>query len=696
VTALVEHGTPWGAPIANVSAMDDSSPDRDSSEWRHLPSLDGLRAVAVTAVLLFHAGYLSGGFLGVDLFFVLSGFLITSLLIRDASTRSESGGRIHLTSFWGRRFRRLLPAVLTMIVLVALWAWLFGSGADLASVKSDGPASVLYFANWHFIASSAGYWQSFAQPSMFGHLWSLAIEEQFYLLWPVVLVAIWAWSKRPARTLTVVCVVGITASAVSMLLLYHGGEPTRVYMGTDTRAASLLVGALAATPLARRFAGRAAAGLGSAVDVIVAALLVALLAAWVSLDGATSQVLYRGGLLAHSMLCAIVVALIVAADRGVLVRGLSWRPLVWIGTLSYGIYLWHWPIFVALSPERVDLDGPPLAVVRIGLSVVAAWLSYRIIENPIRRRATWATGWTGISALVVAVSAALILVVVVPKPPVIIAGFDASALSPRPAAVPQRPATSPQRAENASVAPSSAAVPTPSAPLTSAAPVVLPPVSTVLWAGDSVAYDIAPAMKASLQAGGWTVDDLAAYPGFMLMAPQRKNNLVEWINKRVAISHPQLVILQTSNWDEADDPAAYADTLRGLAAQLGARGARLLVIPAPPTGDAPFSAAVAKKFDIAAELAALEPTGNLSVIDSRAVWGPPGVLDIDGDGTPERKRDLMHVCPSGAAKFTAWMTDELARRFGGLTPADPAQWASQLWVVDKRYDQPVGACAPVG
>ncbi len=216
-------------------------------QWQHVPALDGLRALAVVAVLLFHGGYLQGGFLGVDLFFALSGFLITSLLIRDAG--SEQG--VRLGTFWGRRFRRLLPAVLTMIVIAALWAWLFGSLADLAGVEGDGPWAVFYVANWHFIAQSGGYWESFTEPSMFDHLWSLAIEEQFYLVWPIAVLAIWRWSRRPVRTLAVICAVAIGLSFLAMVLLYDGVEPTRVYMGTDTRAASLLVGALAATEPAR-------------------------------------------------------------------------------------------------------------------------------------------------------------------------------------------------------------------------------------------------------------------------------------------------------------------------------------------------------------------------------------------------------------------------------------------------------------
>ena len=354
--------------------------ERRPTSWRHVGGLDGLRALAVVAVLLFHGGYLQGGFLGVDLFFALSGFLITSLLVRDAD-----GAGIHLTAFWGRRFRRLLPALLALIAVVAAWVAAFGSPAELDSVRRDGPWALGYLANWHAIAESGGYWQSFQQPSMFDHLWSLAIEEQFYLVWPIVLAVVWRWAPRPSRALVTTCIAGIVASLVTMVVLAGPGDPTRVYMGTDTRAASLLAGALAATGPCRRLVARLLARVDATVLVVGGGALV--LWSWVAVDGASSALLYRGGLAVHSGLCALVVAVVATTPGATGARVLGCRPLAWIGVMSYGLYLWHWPVYVVLSPERTGLAGPPLLVLRLAVAVVFAVASYQLVEDPVRRRA---------------------------------------------------------------------------------------------------------------------------------------------------------------------------------------------------------------------------------------------------------------------------------------------------------------------
>ncbi len=279
--------------------------------WRHLPALDGLRAAAVVAVLLFHAGHLQGGFLGVDLFFALSGFLITSLLLRDA----DRGG-VRLLAFWGRRFRRLLPAVFVLIAVVALGAWMFGSPADLDGVRRTGGWSLAYMANWHFISEANGYWASFDQPSMFDHLWSLAIEEQFYVVWPIVVLAVWKLSRRRYRQRNLL--VGLARRC--RRVVHRDARPVRPRYGPDAglhghrhacrfdpRRRGDGDGARPAT----RDGGSSPLWVAAA-DLVIALLTIGIGVSWLVFDGASSAALYRGGLLVHSVVAALVVSALVS------------------------------------------------------------------------------------------------------------------------------------------------------------------------------------------------------------------------------------------------------------------------------------------------------------------------------------------------------------------------------------------------
>jgi peptidoglycan/LPS O-acetylase OafA/YrhL len=343
-----------------------------------LPALDGLRALAVLGVVAFHDGRLVGGYLGVDLFFVLSGFLITrNLLVEHAST-----GRIDLRAFWVRRARRLFPALLAVVVAVALVACVLASPAERARVRADGLATLGYVANWHAIAAGQSYWDLFSAPSPFAHAWSLAIEEQFYLVWPLV-----AWlalrAARPRRSLGLVALALGLGSAAALARTFEHLGSDRAYLGTDTRAAALLAGAALACALhGRRPLGRRAVAL---LDVLGVAALVALAFAWVRLEGHDPFV-YRGGLWLTEV--AVLVLLVCASEptESRVARVLAARPLVAIGVVSYGIYLVHWPIFVALAPGRFGLVGAKLTLVRLALTTIAAFLSYRHLEEPIRRR----------------------------------------------------------------------------------------------------------------------------------------------------------------------------------------------------------------------------------------------------------------------------------------------------------------------
>jgi peptidoglycan/LPS O-acetylase OafA/YrhL len=347
---------------------------------RHQPALDGLRGAAVAGVLLFHGGHLTGGFLGVDAFFVLSGFLITSLLLVE----SGATGRIALGAFWGRRARRLLPALALVLLAVALYAWLLARPDELATIRGDALATIGYFANWRAIASSRDYWALFRAPSPLDHTWSLAIEEQFYLGWPLV-IAFVTRRCRPgtgARRVLVLSVVLALASLAFMLTIFTPANPSRVYFGTDTRAASILVGAALAALLALRGPVR---NRNARVVLEGAALAsVGLLAfAWVHASG-SSDVLYRGGLFVCAVATATVIAASVDPRRGPVARMLSFRPLCLLGLISYEVYLWHWPIYVVLDPVRMHIDGWPLLAVRVAVTLAVAIASYRFVEQPIR------------------------------------------------------------------------------------------------------------------------------------------------------------------------------------------------------------------------------------------------------------------------------------------------------------------------
>ena len=355
----------------------------------YVAALDGVRAVAVAGVVLYHAGarWLPGGFLGVDLFFVLSGFLITSLLLAER----EATGRIDLKRFWGRRARRLLPAAFLVISLSVLVVAVFTPG-DLPATRGDAIASFLYVNNWHQILAEQSYFQAFARPSLLRHLWSLAVEEQFYLLWPLALgVCVAALGRRGTAIVTVA--LALSSTVLMAVLFTPGRDPSRVYYGTDTHATGLLVGALLALawPLTREaFRRTRVTGLEIGGTAALVALVVAM-ATWNDYEPGV----YQGGLAAVAVVTAVLIG---AVTRGATRLGavLGAQPLRWIGERSYGIYLWHWPV-MALTRPGIDLTWPPtlVASLQIGVTLLLAAASYRWVEMPVRNRTGFAKvrGW---------------------------------------------------------------------------------------------------------------------------------------------------------------------------------------------------------------------------------------------------------------------------------------------------------------
>ncbi len=347
------------------------------------PGLDGLRAVAVGAVLLYHGGvaWMRGGFLGVDIFFVLSGYLITTLLLVEWGRT----GRIRLLAFWARRARRLLPALALLLVGVVLFGLLVAAPETLDRLRDDALSAIGYVANWRFIASGQGYFDQFAEPSPLRHTWSLAIEEQFYLLWPFILLALLHWRPRLTTLARVFAAGAIVSAALMAVLVNPGGDPSRVYYGTDTRAQALLVGAALAAVTLRLRTRRDGPGPGApwvragvAGGVVLGLLLV--------LVRDTSSWMYRGGYLLAAVATAAVIGAAIQPKRNAIRSALGPAPLRWVGAISYGLYLWHWPVYLTLTNERTGLDGTGLLVVRIAVSFAAATVSYYLVELPVRHR----------------------------------------------------------------------------------------------------------------------------------------------------------------------------------------------------------------------------------------------------------------------------------------------------------------------
>lgn len=348
-----------------------------------LKGLDGLRGFAVTSVVLFHMGtpFAGGGFLGVDVFFVLSGFLITSLLLAEV----ESAGTIDVRGFYRRRARRLLPALLLLITALVVVVGLFVTDAA-HSLRRDVVPTLGFGLNWWYIAQSHSYFADIARPPLLQHAWSLAIEEQFYLAWPLALLAVARCNSRVPirRAVLAVSLPLAAASAMWMAVIAaRSPDPTRAYFGTDTHAMGLLVGcALAAWWSPARHEG--VMRVGRALQIGGGAAAVAITTAVVVWDD-SSAAPYRGGFLVISLLTAVVIAA-ATQTQGPLTRLLEHRALRWLGDRSYGIYLWHWPIVTLLRPG-VDVPWPtPLAqITRLLLILAIAHASYSYIEMPVRR-----------------------------------------------------------------------------------------------------------------------------------------------------------------------------------------------------------------------------------------------------------------------------------------------------------------------
>ena len=353
-----------------------------SRRLSYQPALDGLRAVALLGVLAYHAGIdaMRGGFLGVSSFFTLSGFLITSLLLVE---HIESG-RVELGSFWVRRLGRLFPAALVAITVTVLVAAVLADNSQLDRLRADALASLFHFSNWRFIAESDSYGALFESPSVFRHFWSLAVEEQYYLVFPLAIVgALQVFGGPTRRFVVAVGFVSLIAMVWPAFLLAGGASSDRLYFGTDTRLGELIVGSLLALWWVRRGQEVPDAPRRQTAVGLVAVVVLGWMWATAHPD---DDFLYRGGLGLHAIL-TLTVIMAAIAPRGLIRRVLSAEPLRRLGVISYGAYIIHWPVLLWLQ-QHTSLGPEARFVVGLVVTMGLASVSHRFVERPIRQLPT--------------------------------------------------------------------------------------------------------------------------------------------------------------------------------------------------------------------------------------------------------------------------------------------------------------------
>jgi peptidoglycan/LPS O-acetylase OafA/YrhL len=679
----------------------------------HLPALNGLRAVAVLGVVAYHLqlGWASGGYLGVDLFFVLSGFLISSLLIEEWTVT----GRLSLASFWARRAKRLLPALFLVVAVLALYLALNGEfgGAgsnglvDLGSLRGDAIATLLYVGNWHAIYAHQSYFAQFSTPSPLQHTWSLAIEEQFYLIWPPVLLLILRQARRSWRQvgLGVTMALGLASSVLMAVLFHPHGDPTRVYYGTDTRLFDLMAGAA----VAFMAASRPQPGPKSTRTLHVAGPLAAAVLAvfWVTSGtpaGLPKDFMFEGGFLVCAALAALVVADARLISPGRFARVLSVKPLHFLGTISYGIYLWHWPIIVYVTGTRTGLSQWPLDILRVVLTLVVSTASYYLVERPIRqahlrnRILVWAAPAIGIAVAVVMVVATIPAV-----------ADPAKVVGTTKLAAPTAGQTVAGSGGYAGQQPIHLTTPvSPSAPL------------RVMLLGDSVMHDASYGVTAALQSTGDATVATRTIDGFGLTtATNWPTSLPNLIHQTGA----QLVVASWS-WDQdgpttpnaLHQPTQYTALLRRAVALMltpgnGVEG--VIFTQFPPSGIIPGSnpneqsaynraraAGVAAWNTIAKKMTTYFPgqvmylpLADSILLDGRfSAWLPPvGQPHAPAaDWIRVRKLDNVHLCPEGSARYADALLTDMTTLFG-LAPAT-SNWSQGAWVSDPNFNNPPGAC----
>ncbi|WP_422744994.1 acyltransferase family protein [Mycobacterium sp. WMMD1722] len=660
-----------------------STAPRRGSARRDIPALDGVRAMAVLLVLADHGGVpgVSGGFLGVDVFFVLSGFLITSLLLDELGRT----GRIDLRGFWIRRARRLLPALLTVVLAVVALRELFPPEA-VTALRDDAVAAFFWAANWTFVAQQTDYFSQGSPPSPLQHTWSLGVEEQYYLVWPLLIVAVVGVLayRRAAPSLRAVrfsvfglAVAGAAASATAAILLTSGpgaaAMANRVYFGTDTRVQALLIGAAAAALLVRdwstvtmdtpirprwgRWLARALSLLGLAGVAALAHLA----------TGSPDE--YRTGLLTAAAAASVLVVTTVALDQGgPVARLLACPPLVWLGTISYGVYLWHWPIFLLLNNERTGWSGWTLLTVRCAVTLAAAIASYWVLERPIRR-------WRPVSvpmlplAVASAATAAVVTLTVVP--------VGGTALEDT------------GRADSFDIASAAAVMPEIPVQVGGTAKTA-PGTRSVAVFGDSIAWTLMRYLPPTpgLHFANYTTIGCGIARGgpyraageTLTQKPECDTWPTRWA-QRIGYDRPDVVLLMIGRWELVDRQSggkwahvgddSYDTYLRGELNRaldvLGSTGARIVVTTAPYNRRAEradgslYPEDEPERTDAWNDLlrAVAKPRRNVTVLDLNEKMSPRGYYTTRADGIRLRS-DGVHPTPEAVEWLTPWLTEALA------------------------------------
>jgi len=566
----VAHQTP---PTSVADGLDLVPPDLG-----YRPALDGLRALAVVAVIGYHLGYrwLRGGFIGVDLFFVLSGYLITSLLLAER----HRSGHIDLPRFWLRRAKRLLPALLLVVLAVAYWEFMHASPFERQIRRPDLLWTLFYGSNWHFIQSGQDYFAQLADASPVRHTWSLAIEEQFYLVWPVLVAVILANRRVRSGRLAVICGAGLLASFGAMVLLYAPGDPSRTYYGTDTRIYQPLAGALLAVFATRpRFRQR------ERVAKYVAAIGLVLIGIVVVFLSDRAPAYWHGFSLLLTVIAAGVIWGLEVAPAGWAATLLSLKPLRWTGQVSYGLYLWHWPIILAVGSSVSVLQMLPgstgLNLTRLVATFGVATASFYLVEQPFRRGRMWMIGDSSVRFM----SAVTVIVAFV-------SGFVIWATRPL--------APTPAIAEDIPGCPSGAFYPC----LRSEGPKGAPVIALI---GDSVARSLDPAFMSLAQKRGWSyvlgasngcriTRLLTSFAGEIRRLDRECYQGTPQLLEEIRARHPAAIVA-IDRWEIMDIEVegrlltggtpeqleATEEAMRHVARELTAGGTRLVFIELPPT-----------------------------------------------------------------------------------------------------------------